>query len=117
MAKASPKAAAVPRDRTISVKLSAAEFQLIDHAASKTHRRGTNVWIRDRLVEAARQVIGEPLAGAILEGKATLALMQASLEESRATTPQAKASPDRTPPEKTPTEPRPARGRRQAGMK
>ncbi len=108
MAKKSPKTSAGPRDRTIAVKLSAEEFQLLDHAASQSRSRGTGVWMRDRLIEAARQTVGEPLAASILEGKATLELMKASLEESRGA---------KTPAAKTPPDTPPARSRRQAGMK
>jgi hypothetical protein len=73
----------VNRDRRVLVPMSAAEFQLIDYAASKSNIRGTLAWMRAKLLDAAKAKLSDEVVQDILEGRATMALMRESLGESR----------------------------------
>jgi hypothetical protein len=77
------KTAAPNRDRRVLVPLSAAEFQLVDYAASKSNIRGTLAWMRAKLLEAAKAKLSDEVVRDILEGRATMALMRESLSESK----------------------------------
>jgi len=67
----------------VPLKMSPQEHQLIAYAASKSRARGIQIWMRERLLEAARQKVPEKTVEEILEGKATLALLKESLKEAR----------------------------------
>jgi hypothetical protein len=71
------------REQTVTLKLSGPEYQLIAYAASKSNVRGINVWMRTKLVEAAREKLSDKVANEILEGKATATLLKESLAEAR----------------------------------
>jgi hypothetical protein len=88
MAKRTPKAASKrtpPRDMAVTVKMSPQEYQLISYAASRSRARGIQVWMRERLLEAAREKVPEKTANSIIEGRATADLLKESLKEARAT--------------------------------
>ncbi|MGE5813609.1 MAG: hypothetical protein ACM36C_03905, partial [Acidobacteriota bacterium] len=76
-------AAAGPRDMSVTVKVSAQEYQLIAYAASRSRARGVNAWMRDQIVAAARQKVSDETAAEILAGKATADLLKESLHEAR----------------------------------
>ena len=78
------KAPAAPRDASVTLKLSPQEYQLISYAASRSRARGPQMWMRERLLEAARAKVADRTADQILEGRATAALLKESLAEARA---------------------------------
>jgi uncharacterized protein (DUF1778 family) len=82
MAKQKPPSAS--RDMTIALKVSPQEYQLIAYAASKSRARGLQMWVRDRLLEAAKEKVPEKTAEQILEGNATAALLRESLKNAPA---------------------------------
>ncbi len=73
-----------PRDRAVTVKLSPQEYQLVSYAASRSRARGIQVWMRERLLEAAREKVPEKTAASIIAGRATADLLRESLKEARA---------------------------------
>lgn len=82
MARKKPPAA--PRDMSVTLKLSPQEYQLVSYAASKSRARGVQMWMRERLLEAAREKVPEKTVEQILEGSATASLLRESLKEARA---------------------------------
>lgn len=76
-------AAAGPRDMSVTLKLSAQEYQLVAYAASRSRARGVNAWMRDQIVAAARGKVSDRTAADILAGKATAGLLKESLQEAR----------------------------------
>ncbi len=72
------------RDLAVTVKISPQEYQLISYAASKSRARGVQTWMRERLLEAAREKVPEKTASEILEGRATASLLKESLKEAKA---------------------------------
>ncbi len=72
------------RDMAVTLKMSPQEYQLIAYAASSSRARGVQAWMRDRLVEAARDKVPEKTASEIIEGRATASLLKESLKEARA---------------------------------
>ena len=81
MAKRKPAAPA--RDMSVALKLSPQEYQLVSYAASRSRARGIQVWMRERLLEAAKARVADKTAEQILEGRATAALLKESLAEAR----------------------------------
>jgi hypothetical protein len=67
----------------VTLRLSAQEYQLIAYAASKSNIRGLNVWMRTRLVEAAKEKLSDKIAADILAGNATTILLKESLAASK----------------------------------
>ncbi len=87
MAKRTPKATskrAAARDMAVTVKMSPQEYQLVSYAASRSRARGIQMWMRERLLEAAREKVPEKTAESIIEGRATADLLRESLKEARA---------------------------------
>jgi uncharacterized protein (DUF1778 family) len=78
------KAPAVPRNASVTLKLSPQEYQLLSYAASRSRARGVQMWMRERLLEAAKAKVTDKTATRILEGRATAALLKESLAEARA---------------------------------
>jgi hypothetical protein len=72
---------------TVTLKVSPQEYQLLSYAASKSRARGVQAWMRDRLLEAARDKVPEKTVDQILEGSATAALLRESLKEARSARP------------------------------
>jgi len=68
----------------VHLKMSPQEYQLISYAASKSRARGVQMWMRERLLEAAREKVPEKTVENIIEGKATADLLRESLKEARA---------------------------------
>ena len=71
------------REQTVSVKLSGPEYQLIAYAASKSNIRGINVWMRTKLLDAAKEKLSEQVVDEILEGRSTTMLLKESLAAAR----------------------------------
>ena len=71
------------REQTINLKVSGPEYQLIAYAASKSNIRGLNVWMRTKLLDAAKENLSDKVVGEILEGRATAILLKESLSEAR----------------------------------
>ena len=72
-----------PRATAVTIKLSPQEYQLISYAASRSRARGVQGWIRERLLDAAREKVSEKTAADIIEGRATAALLEESLQQAR----------------------------------
>jgi len=68
----------------VTLKMSPQEYQLISYAASKSRARGIQMWMRERLLEAARERVPDKTVENIIEGKATADLLRESLKEARA---------------------------------
>ena len=68
---------------SVTLKLSPQEYQLLSYAASKSRARGVQMWMRERLLEAAREKVPGKTADQILDGRATAALLRESLKEAR----------------------------------
>lgn len=68
----------------VTLKMSPQEYQLVAYAASKSRARGVQMWMRERLLEAAREKVPEKTAENIIEGRATADLLRESLKEARA---------------------------------
>lgn len=79
------KSPSVTRDASVTLKLSPQEYQLISYAAARSRARGVQMWMRERLLEAARAKVSDKSADQILEGRATATLLKESLAEARAT--------------------------------
>lgn len=73
------------REQTVNLKLSGPEYQLIAYAASKSNIRGINVWMRTKLLDAAKEKLSDKVASDILEGRATTTLLRESLAEAKKT--------------------------------
>ena len=71
------------REQTINLKLSGPEYQLIAYAASKSNVRGINVWMRTKLLDAAKEKLSDKVVDEILEGRATTTLLKESLADAR----------------------------------
>ena len=71
------------RDMSVTLKMTPQEYQLISYAASRSRARGVNAWMRDRLLEAAREKVPEKTADEIINGTATAALLRESLKAAR----------------------------------
>ncbi len=67
----------------VTLKMSPQEYQLISYAASKSRARGIQMWMRERLLDAAREKVPEKTAENIIEGRATADLLRESLKEAR----------------------------------
>lgn len=67
------------REQTVSLKLSGPEYQLIAYAASKSNIRGVNVWMRTKLLDAAKEKLSDKIVAEILEGRGTTTLLKESL--------------------------------------
>lgn len=80
---AGAKGRAPARGMAVTLKMSPQEYQLISYAASKSRARGVHAWMRDRLVEAARDKVPEKTASEIIEGRATASLLKESLKDAR----------------------------------
>lgn len=78
------KGRAPARDMAVTLKMSPQELQLISYAASKSKARGVHAWMRDRLLQAAREKVPEKTASQIIEGRATASLLKESLKEAGA---------------------------------
>jgi uncharacterized protein (DUF1778 family) len=74
---------ALPREQSVTLRLSAQEYQLIAYAASKSNIRGLNVWMRTKLLDAAKEKLSDKVATDILAGNATTTLLKESLAESK----------------------------------
>lgn len=74
---------ALAREQTINLKLSGPEYQLIAYAASKSNIRGINVWMRTKLLDAAKEKLSDKVVREILEGQATTTLLKESLAEAK----------------------------------
>jgi hypothetical protein len=74
---------ATAREQTVTLNLSGPEYQLIAYAASKSNLRGIKVWMRTKLLEAAREKLSDKVADEILSGKGTVTLLKESLAEAR----------------------------------
>jgi hypothetical protein len=74
---------ASPRDMSVTLKMSPQEYQLIAYAASKSRARGVLMWMRERLLEAAREKVPEKTVENIIEGRATGDLLRESLKDAR----------------------------------
>jgi redox-regulated HSP33 family molecular chaperone len=84
LAKTTRKTPQTPaREQTVTLKLSGPEYQLIAYAASKSNVRGINVWMRTKLLEAARAKLSDKVADEILSGKGTVTLLKESLTEAK----------------------------------
>lgn len=68
---------------TVPLKVSPQEYQLLAYAASRSRARGLQMWMRDRLLEAAREKVPGKTVAQILEGRATAALLRESLKDAR----------------------------------
>lgn len=71
------------REQTINLRVSGPEYQLIAYAASKSNIRGLNVWMRSKLLDAAKEKLSDKVVGEILEGRATATLLKESLSQAR----------------------------------
>ncbi len=72
-----------PRDMSVTLKLSAQEYQLAAYAAARSRARGVNAWMRDQIVAAAKQKVSDKTAAGLLAGNATSDLLKESLREAR----------------------------------
>jgi uncharacterized protein (DUF1778 family) len=72
-----------PRDMSVTLKLSAQEYQLVAYAAARSRARGVNAWMRDQIVTAAKDKVSDKTAAGILAGTATSDLLKESLHEAR----------------------------------
>ncbi len=68
---------------SVTLKLSAREYQLVAYAAARSRARGVNAWMRDQVVAVAKEKVSEKTAGEILGGKATADLLKESLHQAR----------------------------------
>jgi hypothetical protein len=63
--------------------MSPQEYQLMSYAASRSRARGIQMWMRERLLEAARAKVPPRTAASIIEGRATAELLKESLKTAR----------------------------------
>lgn len=68
---------------SVTLKLSAQEYQLVAYAAARSRARGVNAWMRDQLVAAAKEKVSDRTAAEILSGNATADLLRESLHDAR----------------------------------
>lgn len=71
------------REQTVNLKLSGPEYQLIAYAASKSNIRGINVWMRTKLLDAAKEKLSDKIVAEILDGRGTTTLLKESLAAAR----------------------------------